>query len=575
MLTRAFPRVRETTSPELYREVGRIRLIVVLVGIALNALALLSLDELGIDRSVWFPLQVPNNLMLLVSGGLGAWMWKRPLAASTLRLLTQVCIVAEMATFLINLSMFGSVNSHMIFGALFLALMYRVLFDFSLGLLACLVLVLGLSGLVVLEMTGVIPPQVAVLGRPDVLYLSAQREFIALLFIVGVFLLAFWGVNWAVLQLRHRERAIRILRETLAATEPGKLGRHTGRTLADTYVVGTQIGVGGMGEVYKGHHRRTRRPVAIKLLHPHLVDDPVLLARFRREAEIVGSVGSEHIVEILDIDQDDDQPFMVFELLDGDSLRVLIERDGPMSPNAAAVLFEQLGAGLDAAHRTGVVHRDLKPENIIIEPSERGPKVKILDFGISKILGNVTAITHEVGILGTPDFMAPEQAMGKVLDVDCSADIFSLGAVLYYVLTGHRPFQASSIPALLGCICDEEPPPLVKRRPDLGPNAGGLQAVLRIAMAKRPQQRYESASEFAADLLLAADGTLPASVVERAARVEQASRTASIIGDTSVSAHGDTAHDDAATTASDVTTAEAVPAGTTATDHRAKCSRSP
>lgn len=542
LVARMFPHVRETPSAELYRATGRIRVIVAVGCMFLNIGTVFSIDSLGVDPDVWIPLQLPNTVLVMSACVLGALMWKRQLRLTTLRRMTQACVVIELGSFLINLSMFGSVNSHMLFAAIFLVLVYRAVFDFRIGMLAFLVLLIGQWALVIAEVTGLLTPQSAVLGLPDAMYLSGSRQVMAGLFVTGFLVVAFWGVNLAVLRLRHRERAIRILRETLAANEAGALGRHTGRMLNDTYVVGAQIGVGGMGEVYRGEHRRTRRPIAIKLLHPHLVDDPVLLARFQREAEIVGSIGSEHIVRIIDVAQHDDQPFMVLELLEGQSLRERIDRGGPMSPEDAAELFTQLGRGLDAAHAADVVHRDLKPENVFLVPEGERFQVKILDFGVSKIRGNATAITQEVALLGTPDFMSPEQAVGAIDDVDKSADIFALGGILYFVLTGARPFTASSVPALLRTICDEEPAALDKRRPDLGERAEALQAVLRIAMAKKAEQRYGSASELASDLRAAVEGTLEPKTLARATRVSRGKRTASIVGDAEIGAHDDTAH---------------------------------
>ncbi len=536
VLGRVFPRFPSTVTVEIYRQVGKIRVFVAGLCLLMNAGTALSMEQFGIDEDYWLLWQIPNNLAIASSLVLGLVIWKGRLSAARSRSLTFAAIVAEMISMIINLSLYGSVNSHMLLAAIFLVLMYRATFDFQLGVTGFLMLFLGQWIVVACEVTGLVPAQGAIAGVPDQIYASAQRELVSASFGSLFLVLSFWGVNWAVLRLRHKERAIRILRETLVATDVGRVGRHTGRTLKDTYLVGSLLGVGGMGEVYDGSHRRTRRPVAIKLLHPHLIDDPVLLTRFRREAEIAGSVGSEHIVEVIDVDTEDDQPFIVLELLEGDSLQDRIARDGAMPLDEAVDVFEQLAAGLEAAHGAGIVHRDLKPENIVLSDTDRGTIVKILDFGISKISGNATAITREVALLGTPDFMSPEQAVGHAEDVDREADIFGFGAVLYFALTGQRPFHASSVPALLRRICDEEPIPIEKLRKDLGAAAMPIAAVVALAMAKRPEQRYASATEIAADLRRAVAGELPAEVVERAASIERGQPSSSTAGDTSVSA---------------------------------------
>jgi len=371
---------------------------------------------------------------------------------------------------------------------------------------------------VLAERAGVLHPQPIALDGVDYVYRVGAREVNGMIMLTVSMLLTFVLSNWAVARMRFKELTIRHLREQLSAAEAGQLGQHSGRTLADTYVVGGLLGTGGMGEVYAGEHRRTHRKVAVKMLHPHLAADPQILARFRREAEAIGRLGSEHIVEILDVGQDDGQPFLVLELLDGENLGVRIER-GPLDLATVVEVVRQLALGLDAAHRAGVVHRDLKPENVYLCRRDDGSLlVKILDFGVSKVRDKATAITREVALLGTPDYMSPEQAVGLTEDIDERSDLFSLGGIVYAAVTGRRPFIASSMPAQLRRICDEEPLPIEELRPDA---PAGVAAVVAIAMAKRPEQRYESASLLAADLAAAIAGTLAPEVVARAATVER------------------------------------------------------
>ena len=164
----------------------------------------------------------------------------------------------------------------------------------------------------------------------------------------------------------------------------------------------------------------------------------------------------------------------------------------------------------------GVIHRDLKPENIFLSPRGDDLQVKILDFGVSKIRGEATVLTQEIALLGTPDFMSPEQATGVVDDLDSSTDIFALGAITYYALTGVRPFQATSVPATLRRICDEAPIPIAELRPDV---PAGVADVLTIALAKKRAERYVDVSRFAAALAAALRGEVDDDVGRRAASV--------------------------------------------------------
>jgi Protein kinase domain len=540
-LSALVPRGREPVAPEFYRFTGKLRVGIIGFLLLMNLTSTLSLDRLGVDRAFWFRIQIPNTVALLTALVLGAVIARGSLGLAAMRRATYACVVAEMTSGLLSIWMVGSVTSHMILATVLVAAVYRAAFDFRTGTLAFAVLAGGWTVIVTGELTGLWRAQPAS-AEPvlDQVYRTPGRELTAAAMVAATLGLAFVITNWMVARLRHRERAIQILRESLAASEAGRLGRHTGRTLKDTYVVGGLIGAGGMGEVYRARHRRTRRPVAVKLLHAHLADDPVLLARFRREAEIAGTVGSDHIVSVIDVDVDDDQPFLVLELLEGETLRDRVERGGPLSLEAAADVLDQVGAGLDAAHGAGVVHRDLKPENIFLVPGDGGPRVKILDFGVSKIRGAATALTGEVSLLGTPDFMSPEQAMGQIDEVDARADVFAAGGVLYHALTGQRPFYGSSVPALLRCICDEAPIPLDKVRTDLGERAAPVAAVLAIAMAKPAAQRHASVGELAADLRLAVAGDLPAEVLARAARVERGRPTTRSVGDARVRGTDDT-----------------------------------
>ncbi len=510
-----FPRFPEPIAPEFYRFSGKVRALLLLTLIIGDIMVGLSAESLGMDEEFYWHMMTGNLAVLGADLILSLVIWRAGLTRMVMRRLTMVCVFLEMVSVLLGTWSFGSVSSQMIVYGMLLVFVYRAMFDFATGLLSVLLFLGGTWLLVILETSGVLPTQ-PINPVTDYAYLQPSRQISIMVFVTIPVVLVFWTTNWTVAQLRHKERAIRILRETLAVAEGGDAGRHTGRTLSDTYVVGAVIGKGGMGEVYRGHHRRTRRQVAIKLLHPHLIEDPLLLKRFRREAEIVGRLDSDNIVEIIDVDSDDDQPFLVLELLTGEDLRALIDRQGALPIAEVADIIAQVARGVAAAHGGGVIHRDLKPENIFLSPRDDGLLVKILDFGVSKIRGEATVLTQEIALLGTPDFMSPEQATGVIDDLDNSTDIFALGGLTYYALTGVRPFQATSVPATLRRICDEAPIPIAELRPEL---PRGVADVITIALAKKRPERYAEVAQFAADLDVALRNEVNQNVAERATRV--------------------------------------------------------
>ncbi len=507
-LSALLPRFEEPIAPEFYRFTGKLRLIAISVLLVTNFSSSGSLGVLGIDPRIYWRVQAVNSVVCGADLVLALVLWRAPLALAAMRRLTFASVLLEVASTLLLGWAFGSVASPIVSLGIMVVLIYRIAFDFRIGACAFFFMLIGQWGIVFAETQRWIPPQPLVLARPGGPFSSPAQEVGAMAGISVMMVITFLIANWAVFRLRHKEQAIRILRETLVAADPGRVGRHTGRTLKDTYVVGSRLGMGGMGEVYRGHHRRTLRPVAIKILHPHLLEDEHLLRRFRREAEITGRLGSEHIVEIVDLDRDEELPFMVLELLEGEDLGARVARVGRLPLPLVADIMRQVIRGLEVAHQAGVVHRDLKPENLFLCQD----KVKILDFGISKIRGNATALTQEVALLGTPDFMSPEQAQGLVEEVDARADVFALGSITYFALTGRRPFEAASVPSVLRRICDEEPAILAGEASTAAP-------VVAIAMSKRPEQRYQSVTELGRDLAAAAAGNLDEAVVARAGRV--------------------------------------------------------
>ncbi|MBI5487383.1 MAG: protein kinase [Deltaproteobacteria bacterium] len=269
----------------------------------------------------------------------------------------------------------------------------------------------------------------------------------------------------------------------------------TGVVLEGKYKLTQPLGEGGMGFVYAGEHATLGRPIAVKFLRPELASDPNALARLRQEAVAASSIGSPHIVEVLDLGTaPGGAPYIVMEFLRGRSLAALLA-ESPMlpTPRIANIVCQTLLA-LQGAHARGIVHRDLKPENIFLADTGEGDFVKLLDFGVSKVRGELSSsnLTQTGAVLGTPRFMAPEQAAG-LRNVDHRVDIWATGVVLYRALTGRYPYDADNYNALLAQILMASPPAPRLLRPDLDPT---LELAILTALARDPAARFPSADAF-------------------------------------------------------------------------------
>ena len=274
----------------------------------------------------------------------------------------------------------------------------------------------------------------------------------------------------------------------------GEIG--VGTVVADTYVVTRLIGQGGMGAVWAADHRRLPgKRVAIKVLL-NAATDGESLARFRREAEIASRIAHANIVEVLDWNElPSGTPYMVLELLEGESLAQRLRR-GPIELSAALGIVRQVASALHAAHRSDVVHRDLKPDNIFLCPTDMGgvvaDRVKVLDFGISKIRGSSTVQTQDSALLGTPQYMAPEQAYGRNKTIDQRTDVWALGTIVFEMLTGRPAFEGPSLAHVLMSIVND-PVPSLKGQPGV-PDAV-VEAVAR-ALEKEAEKRFDDVSSF-------------------------------------------------------------------------------
>jgi hypothetical protein len=488
-----FTRVTETIDPEIYRLAGRVRMWTALAFAALNVPYAFGVEALGLDPHFFWRYLAVDSALLLLEAALGRWLWVTAHGVGRLARLNWLCIGLESLMILLNLWAYGSVNSQILTISALYVLMYRLAFDARAGVYTLVVMLLGEWALVAMELIGWLPHQPMMLKAHEELPPGGQ---LAALGVVTVMLLAsFYLAHWVKLRLLDRETTLRALRQALSRHFPGEVGPETGRLLSGVYAVGSRLGRGGMGEVYKATDTRTGNSVAIKMMHPHLSKHARALRRFLREAAILRDVANEHVVRLFSIEQDEGRLFSVLELLDGETLQQLLGRAGPLSKPDVARLADHVAAALDVAHARGIVHRDVNPANVFLcRAGEDQPfSAKLLDFGVSKLLDADTMLTVEGGLLGTPAFMSPEQAAGRQKSVDERTDIYSLGLVIHTALAGEQPFKGD-LPHLLEAIRHDSPPKISLLRSDV---SARVDAVLEKAVDHSPERRYRRAGELA------------------------------------------------------------------------------
>jgi serine/threonine-protein kinase len=267
-----------------------------------------------------------------------------------------------------------------------------------------------------------------------------------------------------------------------------------GEVVAERYELEELVGSGGMSSVFRATDTLLERKVALKILHEEYTNDADYVERFRREARAVAQLAHPNIVTVIDRGEQDGRQFIVFEYVDGESLKHLVDRTGPLPVEEAVELALQVARALSFAHQQGLVHRDVKPQNVLLNDDGRA---KVTDFGIARSLDLDVqhGLTQTGTVMGTSDYIAPEQARGE--RVDEQTDIYSLGVVLYELLTGEVPFPGDNFVAVAMRHINEPPPSARARRPDV---PARLDAAIRRAMAKEPSGRFASMAEFAGEL---------------------------------------------------------------------------
>jgi predicted Ser/Thr protein kinase len=264
--------------------------------------------------------------------------------------------------------------------------------------------------------------------------------------------------------------------------------------ISDRYELEDVVGTGGMSSVYRARDQLLERYVALKILHPHYSEDEEYVERFRREARAVARLSHPHIVTVIDRGEDEGRQYIVFEYVDGENLKQLIERTGPLPTRRAIELAVSVADALAFAHENGIVHRDVKPQNVLITPDG---DAKVTDFGIARSLDVEHGVTQTGTVLGTSNYLSPEQAGGKATTP--STDIYSLGVVLYELLTAEVPFPGENFVAIAMKHINEPAPDVLARRPDVPLR---LAAAVDCALAKDPAERFPTMAAFAAELRL-------------------------------------------------------------------------
>ncbi len=278
-----------------------------------------------------------------------------------------------------------------------------------------------------------------------------------------------------------------------------------GQTLAEKYLIEQLIKRGGMGAVYRGKHVMMDKTVAIKVLRPSLAGDDVVVARFSREAKAASRISHPHAVSVTDFGEaENGVVFLVMEYLDGRALKDIIRSEGPMPLSRAVEIVRQVSGALDAAHQQGVVHRDLKSDNIMLSRTNGGDWAKVLDFGIAKIQQPEGVRDHDLTaanlVIGTPQYMSPEQC-SQTGTIDARSDVYSLGVIVYEMLSGRVPFTGESATVIMMKQVQDQPPSILETRPDL---PASVDRLIERALAKHPSDRFQTAGELSDALTQAA-----------------------------------------------------------------------
>jgi hypothetical protein len=430
-----------------------------------------------------------------------------------------VVLALEVFTSIVWIQLTGSVSSYFLFTVPLLILAYRLYGRYWLGLAAYITGAVLHAGAVALEEAGVLVPAALFADNPGAIYADPTFRISAALSIQFMLLAVFVLANVVSRALREKETELDIVQRNLdrvvAEVQPGRLSGHT---LDRKYRLGELLGRGGMGEVYQAVRIADGSEVAVKVLYAHLcgAED---LARFQREAAVTARLASDHVAQVHEIGHCSagGHHYLAMELLRGEDLGMLLRRRGRLGAGELLPIVDQLARGLEAAHAAGIVHRDLKPQNVFLVDRNDSLRVKLLDFGVARLVEG-SELTKSAMLIGSPGYLAPEQAVSELGEVGPRADVFALGTIVYRAVTGQSAFAARTPAAAVYEAVHVEPPPPSQLAPEL---PADIDVVIALALAKRPAQRYASPGELARDLRSAFAGTLPDQTRDRAGALDR------------------------------------------------------
>ena len=288
-------------------------------------------------------------------------------------------------------------------------------------------------------------------------------------------------------QVAGLRKEIDAVRRLADVSEAGDVRLSAGHLLAGRYEIQQLVGVGAMGTVYRAHDRDLTETVAVKVLRPELVADRTLLERFKAEVRLARRISHPAVVRTHDLGESDGMHFLTMEYVEGLTARDLLDSRGRLGVSAVLALAAQLTRALEAAHAQGVIHRDIKPQNLLLDAQGL---LKVMDFGVSRLTGSAAASGEAGQLIGTPDYMAPEQLLGQ--DIDVRADLYATGVVLFECLTGRLPFRADTLVARIAKALNDDPPALSDAGDDVPP---ALAALVARLLAREPEARPASAHE--------------------------------------------------------------------------------
>jgi len=267
-----------------------------------------------------------------------------------------------------------------------------------------------------------------------------------------------------------------------------------GKTIDSKYLVQSVLGEGGMAVVYRAHHLQMERVVVIKVMQGWLTSNKTSVERFEREGKLTAKLNHPNIVAVYDVGSiDGREPYIVMEYIKGEALADRIHNGGPLDFDTTANIIIQICHGLEEAHSSGIIHRDLKPDNVLLQTkSDRPDWVKIVDFGISNMVQGAKRLTKTGRMVGTPEYIAPEQLKDKPIDI--RTDLYAVGIMIFEMLTGRVPFDGESAESILMKHLLEEPPPMSTIRPELS-GENPFDAVVNKLLKKAPEERYQTAEE--------------------------------------------------------------------------------